>query len=91
MYGYEPPREPARGGWRDIVTLTWVGFTVVFPFLFVLIGVILLVVFAFVLTSIWVPLGLIPVALLGIAVLLFIARDRRVQAAREAELEDEAR
>ena len=86
MYGYEPPREP-RGSWREILTFTWVGFTVVFPFMFALIGVLLLVVLALVLASRHVALVLIPLAVIGLVVWFFVWRDRRAQAQYEADME----
>ena len=87
MYGYEPPNPMRAGGCRDTLTLIRVAFEVLTPILGAGLGALAYVALTFWLLTVNVLLGLVPIALAGLAVALLVRRDRRVQREREREIE----
>lgn len=88
MYGYEPPNPARAGGCRDTLTIIRVAFEVLTPIVAAGIGALAYVALTFWLFSVNVPLGLVPIVIVGAAIAWVARRDRRARAARERELED---
>jgi type IV secretory pathway VirB6-like protein len=85
MYGYEPPQRAQPGGCRDTLTLVRVAFEVLTPIVGAGLGALAYIALTFWLFTVHVALGVVPIALAGVAIALVARRDRRLQQERERE------
>ena len=89
MYGYEPPNPARVGGCRDTATIVRVAFEVLTPIVAAGIGALAYVALTFWLFTISVALGLVPVAIVVLALVWLALRDRRSRSDRQREIERE--
>ncbi len=73
---YEVPQQEERPGCRDVWVLTLAMFSVILPVIFAMMAVLGGITLAFVLFTVHPALGLIPIAVLGLAVYAFARWDQ---------------
>jgi hypothetical protein len=76
-YGYEPPKRSKSGSWSEVFLITRVAFSVLFPFLGALLGILVIIALTIFLFSTHPALALLTVIPVAAVIWYLLRRERR--------------